>query len=115
MLVDSEATRSAIQNAITTIASKEDSDDVVLFIFSGHGTYGPDVAPLDEVDGFDEYICPHDLNNIRDDELTDWLSVLDSKKIVAIFDSCFSGEFMKGLRTLLDVRIKTSKIPLMRI
>jgi hypothetical protein len=109
MLIDSEATKANIQNAINTIAAKEDSDDLVLFIFSGHGTYDTDIAPIDETDGWDEYICPHDLNFIRDDELAEWLSILDSQKIVVVLDSCFSGGFMKGLRTLPGVPHKDLK------
>ena len=43
--------------------------------YSGHGACGPDVPPIDEANGVDEYLVPHDAlsnsaaNNISDDEL----------------------------------------------
>jgi hypothetical protein len=101
LLVDSAATKSAVSNAVSTwLAPLEDSDDTVLFFFSGHGGQGSDVAPLDEADGQDEYICPYDslttswLNDIRDDELGNWLNGLDASKIVVMLDTCFAGGFI---------------------
>ena len=101
LLVDNEATKDNIEDAISDwLDPLEDEDDVVLFYFSGHGCYGYDLAPIDETDGYDEYICPYDIlpysyaNNIRDDELDNWLDDLESDNIVVILDSCFSGGFI---------------------
>jgi outer membrane protein assembly factor BamB len=101
LLIDSNATKAAIFNAITTwLSDREDSDDTVLFFFSGHGGQGADLAPIDEADNLDEYICPTDsltsywTNDIRDDEFSTWLNVLDAGKIVTILNSCYSGGFI---------------------
>jgi len=99
LLLNSEATKSAIQNAISTIGAQDNPEDVVLFYFSGHGTHYSDSYPYDEVDGYDEAIVAYDLD-ISDDELESWMDALDSNNKVVILDTCFSGGFMKsgGLR-----------------
>ncbi len=101
LLVNEEATKVNIESAIKDwLAPRETSDSVVLFFFSGHGCRGPDVAPNDETDGKDEYICPYDSlttsynNDIRDDTLDDWLNNLDSRHISVFLDSCYSGGFI---------------------
>jgi uncharacterized caspase-like protein len=78
------------------LAAKESSNDLFLFYFAGHGSYTPDQPPIDEADGFDEYILTHDQEKILDDELVNMLEILDAKKIVVIIDACFSGGFFKG-------------------
>ncbi|RLE15192.1 hypothetical protein DRI96_00280, partial [Candidatus Aerophobetes bacterium] len=100
LLIDSQATKSAIHSAINNILSGGfDQDDVLLFYFSGHGTYYYDQSPIDETDGYDEYICPYDMDitdlstGIRDDELEDWLNV--GINGVVTLDTCNSGGFIK--------------------
>jgi hypothetical protein len=104
LLTNSNAKKASIQDAINGwLSPLEDADDTVLFFFSGHGSNGPDVAPMDEADGIDEYICPYDstLSNyssyIRDDELDQWLSVLNAGKIVVVLDTCFAGGFLNSM------------------
>jgi hypothetical protein len=104
LLVDSSATKSAINNAITSwLAPKEDSDDTVLFFFSGHGGQDTDMPPIDERDHQDEYLCPYDsltgswTNDIRDDELDTWLGGLDAGKTIVMLDTCYSGGFINNM------------------
>jgi hypothetical protein len=106
LLVDAEATKANIQQAISDwLAPREDTDDLVLFSFSGHGGAGLDVAPYDETDGYDEYICPYDSltyswsNDISDDKLDTWLDTLDSEKVVVALDTCHSGGFIRGAKS----------------
>ena len=100
LLIDSDATKSAVQNGITNwLASREGPDAMVVFFFAGHGAQGPELSPIDEADGFDEYLIPHDYGGttntaIRDDELDAWLDTLDSTQVVVIVDSCYSGGFI---------------------
>ena len=100
--IDSQATKNAIKNAISSVAVRSTSSDLFIFYFSGHGgTYDSDIAPIDEADGFDEYLVPYDANinissQIRDDELKSWLSSVPGKKVV-ILDSCHSGGFSKSI------------------
>lgn len=88
-----DCTYTNIQNGIAWMASQADDDDVCVFWYSGHGGYTNDVAPLDESDGYDEYICPEG-GDILDDELTTWMSAIAGYKLAGI-DSCFSGGFIK--------------------
>lgn len=104
LLIDAETNKTDIHDAIFNwLAPVEDADDTVFFFFSGHGGNGSDVAPTDETDGLDEYICSHDsltsswANDIRDDELDAWLSILDSGKVVVVLDACFSGGFITSM------------------
>jgi len=97
LLLNSDATKSNIQNAITSwLESREDEDDLVVIFFAGHGTRGTDIAPIDEADGLDECLATYSSsgNYIRDDELDTWLDALDSQHVVVVIDSCFSGGFI---------------------
>ena len=100
LLIDAQATKANIKNALTWLKANAQSSDVCLFHFSGHGSHGDDLAPFDEADGLDEYICPYDAlpaswtNDIRDDELEAWLDDVSGQKVV-ILDTCFSGGFLK--------------------
>src|SRR4030043_92533 len=48
-LIDSQATKAGILNAISWLAANTDANDTVLFYFSGHG-------------GSEGYFCPYDYN-----------------------------------------------------
>ena len=107
LLLNSGASKTAIHKAISSIAEKGTPDDVFLFYFSGHGTAGPDIAPLDEADGRDEYICSYgnSLSEfIRDDELSDWLGAIPMKRIIVMLDTCYSGGQIKSLRGDREVK-----------
>jgi hypothetical protein len=91
LLTNSMATKQGIENAMTDwLASREGANDVVLFFWSGLKTFT------------EGYLFPYDsllssyTNDISDSELNDWLSHLDSQKIVimnigADFLSVLSG------------------------
>ena len=95
LLLNSNATKSNIKNAISLLNGRVNENDVCLFFFSGHGTNGLDISPFDETDGLDEYLCAYD-GNIRDDELSSWLGELPTTKVIVILDACFSGGQIKG-------------------
>ena len=85
LLLNSDATRNGIEEAMNWLASEEDAEDTVLFYFTGHGDK--------------EYIAPYDSltnsysNDISTSQLDRWLDALDSEKIVVFIDSCYSGAF----------------------
>ncbi|MBC7249918.1 MAG: caspase family protein [Anaerolineae bacterium] len=86
MLIDSQATKSAIRNAITDwLDSREGSDSLVVIFYSSHGT---------SASGH-EYLVAHDScylsQCIRDDEFDGWLDNLESQEVVVIVDTCYSG------------------------
>ena len=107
-LINSSATKSNILDHIIRIDSQEDSDDLFLFFFAGHGSQGVfDQLPYDEADGMDEYLIPYDCTGdtdsaLRDDELQEALDNLESSKKVVILDTCFSGGIARG--TELQIR-----------
>jgi hypothetical protein len=66
----------------------------IFFHYSGHGTYDRDNNG-DEADGKDEYICPVDLNCIRDDEIRSLLNNLNNETtLMSVMDCCHSGTIM---------------------
>ena len=77
-------------------------DDLVLFYFSMHGGRTDDVEPFDEPDGVDEFIIPfkNDKGNssdyILDDELASAFDCINSKNILLIFETCYSGGMIDG-------------------
>jgi len=96
-LLNGNATKMGIQNAIKNLKTLMGPLDTLIFYFSGHGGNTFDYYPFDEVDKKDEYICTYDsskygiTNNMLDDELKSLLDDLNVYKIVCIFDSCYSG------------------------
>jgi uncharacterized caspase-like protein len=97
-LIDSDATRANIEDAITNwLASRAALNDQVVIFYHGHGGQLGDESPYgDEADGVDEWILPHDYDcynetAISDDQLDTWLDTVNSQHIVLFFDCCFSG------------------------
>ena len=107
ILTGKNATKSNIINGLEWLGEKDDEDDICFFYMSSHGTQGRDVFPKDEKDGFDEYLltydsyrlfpllmwCTFSWRELRDDEINKYLNLLDSKGVIVIIDSCFSGGF----------------------
>jgi len=95
-------TKQNILNGLRTLLSDTNSGDTAFFMFSGHGTRTADFNN-DERDGQDEVIVPIDATSIAtciiDDDLNKLVraTLKPGAKLVALFDSCFSG-------TVLDLR-----------
>jgi len=83
LLLNSEASKSEIRAAVEWLASNEDTDDTVLFYFSGHGSEEGYLAPYNAYYK-ETWITPR--------ELSRWLSALDSKKFVIVLDTCHAGQ-----------------------
>jgi hypothetical protein len=108
LLLDSQATKGAIHDAIVNrIDPLEDENTIVVISFSGHGMYAPD-DDGDEDDPYDEFLVPYGIDvtqggplqkTIRDDELASWLDELESQKIVLLLDTCFSGGMAQSTST----------------
>jgi hypothetical protein len=108
-LLDAQATRAALLAAMTALVDGAQPGDIVVMTFSGHGTFVADsgshaglsglsgAAPrADEADGYDEALCPHDVQEtgqpITDDEIHAlFLRRRPGARIVLIADSCHSG------------------------
>ena len=102
VLLNEEATYSAIKKAVREWLGAADSDEISVFYFSGHGAYEPDMEG-DEMDGLDEVLVPYDYSEagtfIVDDELNDWFNNLPTENVLYIADSCHSGTSSKAVRT----------------
>jgi len=105
LLVNSQATRAAVQNAIETMASSSDDDDVCLFFFSGHGGQASeDFSPYDEADAKDEYLVMWDSNiydysgDFVDDDLGNTLGLIRGTTVV-LLDACYSGGHLKAVQS----------------
>jgi|GEM_PF-2697825 len=102
MLINEEATKAGIEDAIADMAANGDATDVFFFFFSGHGSTVVDQSPPDEADGWDEVLCPYDFDlldpttALTDDELGVWLGDLPGAPILVAIDSCFSGGMVRG-------------------
>ena len=95
-------TKQNILNGLQKLLSNTESGDTVFFMYSGHGTCTFDLNN-DEKDGQDELIVPIDATTINtcilDDDLNRVVrnTLKPGVKLLALFDSCFSG-------TILDLR-----------
>lgn len=109
-LLDSNATKAAILSDLRALIMKANYGDIVVFQFSGHGSWVPDESG-DEPDARDEVLCPHDIMSgqwISDDELHEAFSDrARGARIVFLSDSCHSGtvnRFVSVQPFLADMR-----------
>ncbi|MGQ9691561.1 MAG: caspase family protein, partial [Thermoproteota archaeon] len=96
LLISDYATRDNILNAINwlkmNVRSTSETDDEVVFFYSGHGARGLKADADKEV--VDEGIVPYECtaeNVIWDGDLTLMFSNFDTTRIIFIFDSCYAG------------------------
>ena len=103
VLLNEEATKKNITDTLQYFSGIITQNDIFLFQWCGHGSIIPDEdgdeSFYDADDIYDEVICPYDmiwLNNtyqnfLTDDELDFYFSMIESKGMCLIFDSCLSG------------------------
>jgi metacaspase-1 len=100
ILTNGSATRANILTGIRWLITGAAAGDVLVFYYSGHGTYVVDTSG-DEADHKDECICPHDFASagpIKDDDIRALLGGLPATvNLDVIFDSCFSGSATREL------------------
>ena len=101
VLLNQRATRANIVNEFRQrLIEGTAPGDRVFFLYSGHGSRLRDDNG-DEPDGYDETLAPHDAtitgeNQIRDDEINQWIEQLSGRIAVLVFDSCHSGTISRG-------------------
>jgi len=95
MLLDSEATKANILDALRSMLSVAESGDILVFTNSSHGSYVPDTNGDESESMYDEVLCPYDIkdNAIIDDELYDLFQkhLKDGVHLTVILDNCHSG------------------------
>ncbi|MCB9296939.1 MAG: caspase family protein [Lewinellaceae bacterium] len=95
LLIDEEATRKNILNAMRTTFLRADENDVILFYFSGHGLQGS-FLPVD----FDGYN-----NQLKHEEIKSLLLESKAKHKLVLADACHSGSLL-STKTPLQVALK---------
>jgi hypothetical protein len=102
-LTNKKPTRDNILLEFKNLLINSQSGDLLLFFYSGHGSYTLD-KNRDEQDRYDELIVSSDLKGIVDDELK--LIIQQNLKqdvtLFALFDSCFSGSVLDLRYQYLD-------------
>lgn len=89
LLLNKDATRDDIGNAMSWLTLRENAEDTVLFYLTGHGN--------------ENYLSSYDsrpdsyANDIPVSLLDRWLDSLDSEKVVVVLDSCRSGAYAQKL------------------
>jgi hypothetical protein len=103
-LTNSNATKSAIQNAIATVKSSAASNDLFFFYFSGHGSNSSGTASI-VVWGDDG-----DFGYISETELNSYVTGMPCAGAY-YFDSCHSGGFVgKSLTKVVNGNKMTAKV-----
>ncbi|OQY28731.1 MAG: hypothetical protein B6244_06110 [Candidatus Cloacimonetes bacterium 4572_55] len=102
LLTDGQATRSKIgQTFHSHLIRQAKSGDVVVFYYSGHGTWVRDFNG-DESDDEEESLVPIDFSGLRpkswltDDQLGVWLAKIKTDNVTVILDACHSGTGTRG-------------------
>lgn len=102
-LTQTKPTKVNILNEFKNLLINSNSDDLLFFYFSGHGSYIYD-KNNDEQDKKDEMIIGCDFNQVIDDELKSTLINYLKKDVTifCLFDSCHSGTMLDLKYTYLD-------------
>jgi hypothetical protein len=113
-LLDKEASRAGIVDALTALIDSAGSGDSRVFTFSGHGSWLPD-EDGDEDDDRDEMLCPHDINRrqyLMDDDLAEiFARKATGVSLFFVSDSCHSGTVAR-FRPPFDPRAReTAPLP----
>jgi len=100
---ETKPTKSTILNEFKKLLVNSNSGDLLIFSYSGHGSYVLDKNG-DERDGYDELIVPLDLNVITDDELKTIIQTYLKPNVTlfSLFDCCFSGSVLDLKYQYLD-------------
>jgi hypothetical protein len=102
LLLNGEATKQNILDALNWLKTNADDNDIVLFSYNGHGGFVEDDNG-DELDGRDETIISWEHSDITDDELQYNFDEISDKNIdgmFLIFDCCLSGGLFNWRRAL---------------
>ncbi|MCX6164162.1 MAG: caspase family protein [Ignavibacteriae bacterium] len=94
LLIDKDATQENILNNMNTLFSKANSDDMIIFYFSGHGAEG----------AFMLYDSKENENILKHKKIKEIFQKSKAKYKVCIADACHSGGLkkMKDSKTIID-------------
>ena len=93
LLVNSQATREAMLERLTSLVTSSKAGDIVVLQYSGHGTQVSD-QDGDEQDGLDEALCAYDYADgglVLDDDLRNVFALIpDGVNVTCFMDCCHS-------------------------
>lgn len=104
LLVDGDATRSAVLGTLEALIDKAESGDHLFFTYAGHGGQEKEARPGSEADGLDETFMlagfdpdgPGAAERIRDDDIAVLLQKARHLSVIFVADSCHSGTMTRG-------------------
>jgi metacaspase-1 len=109
-LLTTEATRSAVIDAIAKAANHLKGDDIFFLTYSGHGGQVPDTNG-DDIDGKDETWVLFD-GEVVDDELHELYTRFKAgTRLVVLSDSCHSGTVTRAYRRIAPVEAEVGVRP----
>jgi len=98
MLIDGQATRAAIAQALARLVDESRSGDVIVFQYAGHGMQVIDLngdEARGDTPGTDEALCPIDVDSgevlVDDDIGAIFARLPDGVNLTCFFDCCYSG------------------------
>jgi hypothetical protein len=93
-----QPTRDQMKNDLSDLASTMNSDSTVLVYFSGHGTMNNGLAYIVPYQGISDSTSPIiDYSKcISPSDLSSMLSLLPTKNIIVLADTCYSGGFVSS-------------------
>jgi len=102
-LTPQKPTKNNILSEFKNLLVNSQAGDLLLFLYSGHGSYILDKNNNEE-DGYDELIVSSDLQGIVDDEFKIIIqqNLKQDVTLFALFDSCFSGSVLDLRYQYLD-------------
>jgi hypothetical protein len=89
-LLTSDATSSAILDAIGAAGEALNAGDILFLTYSGHGGQVPD-ANSEEEDRMDETWCAFDRQIVDDELYSAWSAFKEGTRLLVLSDSCHSG------------------------
>lgn len=95
-----EPTGENIRKALNDLVEDVSPGDILFIHYSGHGTQVPadksDLAGADqELDNYDEALCPSDMNLILDDDLKEiFRKIPKGVNLTFVADCCHSGMWL---------------------
>lgn len=96
ILIDEDATKQNIKNALKELYAEAGPDDIVLFYFAGHGLKGS-FLPID-FDGFHFKLSHEEINEI--------MKTSKAKLNLCIVDACYSGSLVSDFKGDKDLMMK---------
>jgi hypothetical protein len=113
-LLNNQATRQNLEDALKALISPAQAGDSLVFTFSGHGSWLPDQSG-DEPDQRDEMLCPYDITRnqyLLDDDLAEIFALKPAGvSLYFISDSCHSGTVAKFMKPLFPEAAMAHPMP----